>query len=70
MGDVGVGEARTRLEMLVQQCAAGRERVVITGDEGQPAAVLISSEELGDLEDHLALAQYELGKAGTADHRH
>jgi PHD/YefM family antitoxin component YafN of YafNO toxin-antitoxin module len=31
MSDVGIGEAGARLEMLVQQCAAGRERVVITG---------------------------------------
>ncbi|GAA2114570.1 type II toxin-antitoxin system Phd/YefM family antitoxin [Streptomyces synnematoformans] len=63
MSDVGIGEAGARLEMLVQQVASGRERVVITGDGGVPAAVLISPEELADLEDRLALAQYELSKA-------
>lgn len=68
MSDVGIGEAGARLEMLVQQCAAGRERVVITGDGGEPAAVLISAEELADLDDRLVLALYELRKArGTVE---
>jgi len=50
-------EARARLGALVRRASHARERITIT-DHGQPAAVLINPQELADLEDALALAQY------------
>jgi prevent-host-death family protein len=54
--------ARGRFGALVRRAAHGRERITIT-DHGSPAAVLISSTELEDLEDALALAESQLRKA-------
>jgi prevent-host-death family protein len=60
-----IAEARARFGQLVRRASYKRERVTIT-DHGQPAAVLISAEE-PDLEEALAVAEYELRKAnGTA----
>ncbi|WP_345040668.1 type II toxin-antitoxin system Phd/YefM family antitoxin [Streptomyces sannanensis] len=50
-------EARARFGSLVRRTALARERITIT-DHGQPAAVLINPQELADLEDALALAEY------------
>lgn len=50
-------QARARLGALVRRASLARERITIT-DHGQPAAVLINPQELADLEDDLALAQY------------
>jgi prevent-host-death family protein len=47
---------------LVRRAALARERVTIT-DHGQAAAVLISAEELADIEDALALARVQLARA-------
>ncbi|WJV48235.1 type II toxin-antitoxin system Phd/YefM family antitoxin [Streptomyces flavofungini] len=57
-----ITEARARFGSLVRRAAHARERITIT-DHGQPAAVLISPQELEDLEDELAVAQYRLRKA-------
>lgn len=57
-----ITEARTCLGSLVRRTAHARERITIT-DHGQPAAVLINPQELEDLEDELAVAQYRLRKA-------
>lgn len=54
--------ARGRFGSLVRRAAHGRERITIT-DHGSPAAVLLSSSELEDLEDALALAQARLREA-------
>ncbi len=63
---VGIAEARDGLGGLVRRVAAGRERLTIT--DGQAAAVLVSAEELADLEEQLAMARYELRKAtGTLE---
>jgi prevent-host-death family protein len=54
--------ARGRFGSLVRRAAHGRERITIT-DHGSAAAVLISSTELEDLEDALALAESQLREA-------
>ncbi|MCM2578285.1 type II toxin-antitoxin system Phd/YefM family antitoxin [Streptomyces meridianus] len=64
-------EARARFGSLVRRTAHARERITIT-DHGQPAAVLINPQELADIEDALALAEYrarsESGRARTVGH--
>lgn len=52
-----IAEARGKLGELARR-AAQHERITLT-DRGIPAAVLISAAELEDLEDSLALAEYE-----------
>ncbi|OEV05081.1 type II toxin-antitoxin system Phd/YefM family antitoxin [Streptomyces oceani] len=59
---IGLRDARTQLGSLVRKAAVSRERTAIT-DHGQVAAILINPAELADLEDELALAQYELEKS-------
>ena len=54
--------AALRLGCLRARASHGRERITIT-DHGQPAAVLINPQELADLEDALALAQYRARQA-------
>ncbi|GAA1929422.1 hypothetical protein GCM10009837_63840 [Streptomyces durmitorensis] len=58
-------EARARFGSLVRRTAHARERITIT-DHGQPAAVLINPQELADLEDALALAEYRAEQAAGA----
>ncbi|MGN5392515.1 type II toxin-antitoxin system Phd/YefM family antitoxin [Streptomyces sp. JL7001] len=61
-----ITEARAKFGSLVRRASNARERITIT-DHGQPAAVLINPQELADLEDALALAQYRARQsAGTA----
>ncbi|MEV6314086.1 type II toxin-antitoxin system Phd/YefM family antitoxin [Streptomyces sp. NPDC051776] len=55
-------EARANFGTLVRRAAHSRERIAVT-DHGHIAAILINPQELADLEDALALAQYELEKA-------
>ena len=50
------------LQSLVRHAARNRERVTIT-DQDEPAAVVISADELEDLEDALAVAQSRLREA-------
>ncbi|MGK5631244.1 type II toxin-antitoxin system Phd/YefM family antitoxin [Streptomyces sp. URMC 123] len=58
-------EARARFGTLVRRTAHARERITIT-DHGQPAAVLINPQELAELEDALAVAEYRFrSAAGT-----
>ncbi|MFF2819657.1 type II toxin-antitoxin system Phd/YefM family antitoxin [Kitasatospora cineracea] len=57
-----ITEARACLGSLVRRASHARERITIT-DHGQPAAVLINPQELADLEDALALAQYRARQA-------
>ena len=60
-----MGEARGQLDALVRRAASGRERVTIT-EAGHPTAVIVSAEELADLEDALALARYDTKIAAGA----
>lgn len=50
------------LQSLVRRVARDRERITIT-DQDEPSAVVISAEELEDLEDALAVAQSRLREA-------
>ncbi|MFE3772975.1 MULTISPECIES: type II toxin-antitoxin system Phd/YefM family antitoxin [unclassified Streptomyces] len=58
-------EARACFGSLVRRTALARERITIT-DHGQPAAVLINPQELADIEDALALAEYRARQAAGA----
>ncbi|UGY93305.1 type II toxin-antitoxin system Phd/YefM family antitoxin [Streptomyces gobiensis] len=66
-------EARANFGTLVRRAAHSRERVAIT-DHGHIAAILINPQELADLEDSLALAEYQLekttGTVTTVSHDH
>lgn len=63
---VPITEASARLGSLVRQAFHARERVIIT-ERGEPAAVLINPQELADLEEALALADFRARQAaGTA----
>jgi prevent-host-death family protein len=62
-----MAKARTIFGSLVRRAAHDRERITIT-DHGHPAAVLISSQELAELEDAAALAEYRARQAtGTLE---
>jgi prevent-host-death family protein len=83
MTDLPLTEARKRFGTLVRRAATARERTTIT-DHGQPAAVLANVQELADLEEALALAEYRARRpvgstvrcrttrcvSGSACHRH
>lgn len=62
---VSTSEARRRLGALVRRAAGGRERVTIT-DRGRPAAVLVGADELADLEEKLAVAEYRAAQGAGA----
>jgi prevent-host-death family protein len=65
--DLPMTEARKQFGTLVRRAATARERVTIT-DHGQPAAVLVNAQELADLEEALALAEYRARQAvGTVE---
>ena len=55
-------EARKQFGSLVRRAASRRERTTIT-DHGHPAAVLVSAQELAELEEALALAEYRSRQA-------
>jgi prevent-host-death family protein len=57
MTDVPLAEAHERFRSLVQRMASTRERVTITED-GRAAAVLISPEELDDLDEARVVSEY------------
>ncbi|MDQ1306987.1 MAG: hypothetical protein QG671_2819 [Actinomycetota bacterium] len=61
MVDVSMTEARKRFGFLVRQAVTSRQRTTIT-DHGQPAAVIVNAQELADLEEALALAEYRVQK--------
>jgi prevent-host-death family protein len=58
---LSISNARPRLGELVRSTRGGR-RIFLT-DHDAPAAVLISPEDLEDLEDSLALARLERDRA-------
>jgi prevent-host-death family protein len=62
MTDVTMTECRKHFGSFVRRAAAHHERITIT-DHGLPSAVLMSAEALADLEDQLALAQYDVRAA-------
>jgi prevent-host-death family protein len=52
-------EARKHFGSFVRRAVLQRERITVT-DHGEPAAVILSAEDLADLEDQLALARYDV----------
>ncbi|WP_408645953.1 type II toxin-antitoxin system Phd/YefM family antitoxin [Streptomyces odonnellii] len=63
----GMTEARANFGTLVRRTAHSRERIAIT-DHGHVAAILINPQDLEDLEDALAIAEYRQRVAdGTAE---
>ncbi|UGY90762.1 type II toxin-antitoxin system Phd/YefM family antitoxin [Streptomyces gobiensis] len=59
---IGIAQARANLGDLCRKAATSRERTAIT-DHGTVVAILISPQELADLEDDLAIAQNRLNEA-------
>jgi prevent-host-death family protein len=57
MAQIAIGELAGQLNELVERVAVQRERVVVT-DGGSPVAVLVSPEELADLQEGRAIADY------------
>ncbi len=53
---IPIAEAKARLVELIERIAEERERIVITRD-GRTAAVLLSAEELGSLEETIEVLQ-------------
>ena len=62
MVDLSMSQARMRLSALVRRAASDHERTTIT-DHGEPAAVLVNAEELADLEESVALSEYQARRA-------
>jgi prevent-host-death family protein len=62
MVDLSMTEARKQFGSMVRRAATARERTTIT-DHGQPAVVLVNAQELADLEEALALAEYRAQRA-------
>ncbi|MYZ34382.1 MULTISPECIES: type II toxin-antitoxin system Phd/YefM family antitoxin [unclassified Streptomyces] len=54
-------DARANFGTLVRRTAHSHERIAIT-DHGHVAAILINPQDLADLEDALAVAEYQLRK--------
>jgi prevent-host-death family protein len=61
MADLPMTQARKVFGSLVRRAASSGERTTIT-DHGQPAAVLVNPQELADLEEALALAEYQVDR--------
>jgi PHD/YefM family antitoxin component YafN of YafNO toxin-antitoxin module len=59
---LGIAQARANLGDLCRKAATSRERTAIT-DHGTVVAILISPQELADLEDDLAIARNRLNEA-------
>jgi prevent-host-death family protein len=72
MVDLSTAEAEQQLGSLVRRAVTGHERVTIT-EHGEPAAVLLNAEDLADLEEAAALADYRsrqaAGDVRTITHR-
>lgn len=62
MTEITISAARAQLGDLVRRAAHGRETIALT-DHGHVAALLVSPQVIEDLEDALAVADYERRKA-------
>jgi prevent-host-death family protein len=65
MADLPMSQARRVFGSLVRRAVDSGERTTIT-DHGRPAAVLVNAQELADLEEALALAEYRAEHATRA----
>ncbi|MET9391321.1 type II toxin-antitoxin system Phd/YefM family antitoxin [Streptomyces sp. NPDC006624] len=62
MIEITISSARSQLGDLVRRAAHSRETIAIT-DHGHVAALLVSPQVIEDLEDALAVADYQRRKA-------
>ncbi|MFH9064601.1 type II toxin-antitoxin system Phd/YefM family antitoxin [Streptomyces coeruleorubidus] len=62
MTEITISAARSQLGDLVRRAAHSRETIAIT-DHGHVAALLVSPQVIEDLEDALAVADYQRRKA-------
>jgi prevent-host-death family protein len=62
MTEIPISAARSQLGDLVRRAAHSRETIAIT-DHGHVAALLVSPQVIEDLEDALAVADYQRRKA-------
>ncbi|WP_030242759.1 MULTISPECIES: type II toxin-antitoxin system Phd/YefM family antitoxin [unclassified Streptomyces] len=62
MTEIPISSARSQLGDLVRRAAHSRETIAIT-DHGHVAALLVSPQVIEDLEDALAIADYQRRKA-------
>ncbi len=62
MTEIAISAARSQLGDLVRRAAHGRETIALT-DHGHVAALLVSPQVIEDLEDALAVADYQRRKA-------
>lgn len=62
MTEITISAARAQLGDLVRRAAHSRETIALT-DHGHVAALLVSPHVIEDLEDALALSEYERRKA-------
>lgn len=63
MVKVTISDARSQLGDLVRRAAHNRETIALT-DHGHVAALLVSPQVIKDLEDALAVTDYERRKEG------
>ncbi|WP_405772168.1 type II toxin-antitoxin system Phd/YefM family antitoxin [Streptomyces sp. NBC_01538] len=62
MTEIAISAARSQLGDLVRRAAHSRETIALT-DHGHVAALLVSPHVIEDLEDALALSDYQRRKA-------
>jgi antitoxin (DNA-binding transcriptional repressor) of toxin-antitoxin stability system len=62
MTEIAISAARAQLGDLVRRAAHSRETIALT-DHGHVAALLVSPQVIEDLEDALAVADYQRRKA-------
>ncbi|MGW3632399.1 type II toxin-antitoxin system Phd/YefM family antitoxin [Streptomyces sp. NPDC005122] len=62
MTEMAISTARSQLGDLVRRAAHNRETIALT-DHGHVAALLVSPQVIEDLEDALAVADYQRRKA-------
>ncbi|MER6088410.1 type II toxin-antitoxin system Phd/YefM family antitoxin [Streptomyces bluensis] len=62
MTEIAISAARSQLGDLVRRAAHSRETIALT-DHGHVAALLVSPQVIEDLEDALAVADYQRRKA-------
>ncbi|MET9860999.1 type II toxin-antitoxin system Phd/YefM family antitoxin [Streptomyces smyrnaeus] len=67
MTEIAISAARSQLGDLVRRAAHSRETIALT-DHGHVAALLVSPQVIEDLEDALAVADYQRREAeGTVE---
>jgi PHD/YefM family antitoxin component YafN of YafNO toxin-antitoxin module len=60
--EISISDARAQLGDLTRRAAHSRERIALT-DHGHVSAIIVSPQDLADLEDALAVAEYRAEQA-------